>query len=177
MYVLVVYESMFGNTAAVARAVADGLAGLAAEDGPTGQVRVRVAEVSTRPDASDADAVVVGAPTHAFSLSRPQTRADAVRQGADAPVEFGVREWLGTLQRPGLAVAAFDTRVATPFLAGSAARKAARVLRRTGCHLVAPAESFLVTGTKGRLRDGELDRARRWGAQLANRIAVAPSSA
>lgn len=163
MYVLVVYESMFGNTAAVARAVAQGMAE---------HVQVGVAEVSMRPDTTDADAVVVGAPTHAFGLSRPATRADAARQGAHAPTEVGVREWLATLRRPGLAVAAFDTRIANPFLPGSAAKTAAKALRRAECHLVAPAESFLVTGTKGPLRDGELDRARRWGAELGTRIAA-----
>lgn len=172
MYVLVVYESMFGNTAAVARAVADGLAG----GGPTGgdpagqQVRVRVAEVNTRPEATAADAVVVGAPTHAFGMSRPATRADAARQGAQAPVELGLREWLATLRRPGLTVAAFDTRIANPLVPGSAAKKAARSLRRAGCRLLTPAESFLVTGTKGPLRDGELERARTWGADLATRM-------
>lgn len=161
MYVLVVYESMFGNTAAIARAVARGIAE---------HVQVGVAEVNMRPDVTEVDALVVGGPTHAFGLSRPATRADAVRQGAHAPTEVGLREWLATLRRPGLAVAAFDTRVATAFPTGSAAKRAAKALRRAECRLLAPAESFLVTGTKGPLRDGELDRARRWGAELATRI-------
>ena len=40
--------------------------------------------------------LVVGAPTHAFSMSRPSTRLDAVRQGADAQrAAWGMREWLG----------------------------------------------------------------------------------
>ena len=167
MRVLVVYESMFGNTAAVARAVAEGMAG---------RVQVRTAEAGTLPGVSDVDAVVVGAPTHAFGLSRPSTRADAVRQGAGASADLGVREWLATLDRPGLAAAAFDTRVVTPYLLGAAADKAARALRRAGCRLLAPAEGFLVTGTPGPLRDGELDRARRWGADLAA-LLVAPQRA
>ncbi|MEV2240414.1 flavodoxin domain-containing protein [Micromonospora sp. NPDC049891] len=160
MYVLVVYESMFGNTEAVARAIGEGLAE---------HVQVRVAQVSQWPDATGADAVVVGAPTHAFGLSRPATRADAVRQGAAASPEVGVREWLATLARPGLA-AAFDTRIANPLLPGSAAKKVVRTLARAGWRLVVPAESFFVGGTKGPLRNGEFDRARRWGAELAARI-------
>lgn len=161
MRVLVVYESMFGNSAAVARTVADSMAE---------QAQVRVAEVGTRPDVSDVDAMVVGAPTHTFGLSRPATRAEAARQGSEAPVDFGVREWLIALHRPGLPVATFDTRVSVPFMPGSAARKAAAMLRSAGCRLVLPPEGFLVAGTKGPLRDGELDRARRWGALLVTRF-------
>ena len=73
---LLVYESMFGSTQAVAAAVADGLR---AEGVETELVDVRHA-----PAAREAafDLLVVGAPTHAFSLSRPSTRQDAVRQGA-----------------------------------------------------------------------------------------------
>jgi hypothetical protein len=45
-----------------------------------------------------------------------------------------------------------------------------KTLARAGWRLVVPAESFFVGGTKGPLRDGELDRARRWEAELATRI-------
>lgn len=40
----------------------------------------------------------------------------------------------------------------------------------------AKAEGFIVTGSEGPLRDGELDRARNWGAALA-RQAAAPAGA
>jgi len=69
MKALVMYESMFGNTETVARAVADGMAGL---------FEVTVADVRTMPRASGMDVIVVGAPTHAFGLSRPSTRRNAV---------------------------------------------------------------------------------------------------
>ena len=92
MRALLVYESMFGSTSEVARAVAAGLA----DEG----VEVEVDEVRSAPAGADAefDLLVVGAPTHAFSLSRPATRKDAVRQGADADVaETGLREWIAAL--------------------------------------------------------------------------------
>ena len=78
------------------------------------------------------DVVVIGAPTHAFSLSRPSTRADAVRQGADpGRGVIGLREWLEevrSLQRgDGPLVAIFDSKVAKARRwPGSAARSAAR---------------------------------------------------
>jgi hypothetical protein len=52
MKALVVYESMFGNTASIARAVADGLAA---------HFEVTLADVSTTPSASGMDLIVAGA--------------------------------------------------------------------------------------------------------------------
>src|SRR4051812_12631729 len=87
MKALIVYESMFGNTKEIARGVADGL----------GEVfEVSFAEVTSDPPVVDVDLLVVGAPTHAFGLSRPRTRQDASRQGLVSPavVKFGLREYL-----------------------------------------------------------------------------------
>ena len=90
MRALVVYESMFGNTEAVARAVADGLAEMHDVD---------LREVSQAPIAVIArvDLIVVGGPTHAFSLSRPATRGrfsvldrqPARARHSDSPMVFG----------------------------------------------------------------------------------------
>ncbi|WP_244928645.1 hypothetical protein [Nocardioides sp. W7] len=51
-------------------------------------------------------------------------------------------------------------------LPGSAAAKAARILRRHGYLLLADAMSFYVADTDGPLDDGELERAEAWGARL-----------
>ena len=67
---------MFGNTEKVAAAVARGLQ---LEGVDTGLVEVHAAPASLSPDL---DLLVVGGPTHGFSMSRASTRADAVRQGA-----------------------------------------------------------------------------------------------
>ena len=121
MKALVVYESMFGNTELVARAVAEGL---------SGRMEVETTNVTAGPAVSGADLLIVGAPTHAFGLSRPQTRGTAAQQGGSAAaVEVGVRDWLSRTGRlDGVLVASFDTRVARPRMPGSAARKAIRVL-------------------------------------------------
>ena len=163
MKALVIYESMFGNTEAVARAVAEGL---------SGRFDVTVADVRAGPPAQGNDLIVVGGPTHAFGMSRPASRRDAVRQGAAGDATTGIREWLSTVAHlSGVPAAAFDTRVDKP-LVGSAGRKAHRALRRLGCRMVAPAESFFVTGTPGPLADGEQQRARRWGQSLAAAVGV-----
>jgi hypothetical protein len=43
-------------------------------------------------------------------------------------------------------------------------------LKRAGYSPVAKSERFIVEGTYGPLRDGELERARRWGAELAQSL-------
>ena len=172
--VVVVYESMFGNTAAVASTIAAELAAAGAA--------VEVAEVSAAPPAHEleADLVVLGAPTHAFSLSRPGTREDAVRQGAPAQrAATGIREWLADARlnpppRP-LPVAAFDTRVSrVRRLPGSAARKIRHLAGPAGLDPVLGVESFYVNDVSGPLDGGELDRAREWVHALTTQVTTGP---
>src|SRR5919108_5750027 len=90
----VIFESMFGNTQAVAEAVAEGL---------SSRFAVGLLEVSRAPTMSDdVSLLIVGAPTHAFGLSRSRTREDAANQAAGSLVSAGIglREWLRTLPRP-----------------------------------------------------------------------------
>ena len=163
MKVLVVYESMFGNTAAVATAVAHGLAG--------GGREVELCDVAQAPSPKGFDLVVAGAPTHAFSLSRPSTRSDAIKQGAGhGSADVGLREWLAGLSAaaPHQRFATFDTRVgAVRRLPGSAAAKALRIGHRLGYTTIGR-QSFLVSGTPGPLLNGELERAQVWGSRLVS---------
>lgn len=164
---LLVFESMFGNTATIAQAIADGLvAGL----------DVDVVEVGDAPTviADDVSLLVLGGPTHAFGMSRPSTRRSAAQQAEHGVVSrgIGLREWLAAVDvrpaRPSAAV--FDTMLAGPRWIRwmpSAGRGAHRGLRRLGLHMAAPPETFYVTDTTGPLVDGEEERARQWGRRLA----------
>lgn len=168
MRAVIVFESMFGNTEAFAREIADGLA---AEDTEVGVCDVRHVQP---PDLQGCDLVVLGAPTHAFSLSRTATREDAVRQGAPSAVaSLGLREWLPQLaetfadsgHRP--AVALFDTRVEkVRHLPGSAARRAARAVRGMGFRVLDRPTSFYVGGVAGPPSADEPARARAWAQRL-----------
>jgi Flavodoxin domain len=164
MRALVVYESMFGNTRTIAEAIAEGLAA-------GGGGEVEAVEVGDAPsDIDGIDLVVVGGPTHAFSMSRAGTRESALKE-TDQPLVSsgaGIREWLDRLGRTGAGGcgATFDTKVAKPRLPGSAAAAAEKRLRRLGLRIVTPAETFLVDGMTGPLIEGEPERARRWGMQL-----------
>jgi flavorubredoxin len=163
MKALVLYESLFGNTEAVAKAIADGLA-------PFGEVAIAQVGEAPRALAAEADLVVVGGPTHGHGMSKPASR----RQPNATVFATGVWEWLEGLPKAPGRVAAFDTRFDKPrWLTGSAAVHIARRLRRTGYQVVVPPESFFVEHTGGPLCEGEADRARRWGAQLGQRVAAA----
>ncbi len=163
MSTLVVYESMWGNTRTVAEAVADGL-GDAVRAVPVADAPV--------PVPGDVDLLVVGGPTHAFSLTRPSTRRDAVAKGApDGPTERGVREWLAQLNpSEHREVATFDTRVGSVrHLPGSAAKAAGKEVRRRHLGRLIATRSFYVDDMAGPLLPGEVERARQWGEELAAR--------
>lgn len=160
MTTLVVHESMFGNTRAVAQAIA------AALPGPV--VTTDVVD-APNPLPAHIDLLIVGGPTHAFSMSRSSTRHDAVAQGAAPEDESrGIRDWLGALPpSPQMAVATFDTRVAkVRRLPGSAARSASRVVEKRRLGHVIAMESFYVDGVDGPLLAGEVERAGHWARTL-----------
>ncbi len=85
MHAIVVFESIWGNTEQLAREVAAGIGG----------ERTEVVDVASAPAAldSDVDLVVVGGPTHAFSMSTASTREAAKQQGAERIPTRGIREW------------------------------------------------------------------------------------
>ncbi len=166
MRVLVVYESMFGNTAKVGEAIASSLRsrGLDVRSGPTSAIQPAAA--------AEADLLVVGGPTHAHGMSSKGSRRAAVedrKNRYEAPtVSPGLREWIPSLPSgAGRQAAAFDTRLdKARWLTGSAARGIAKRLGQLGYGLIAPPQSFLVT-TDNELVAGQVEEAERWGAALA----------
>jgi RNase H-fold protein (predicted Holliday junction resolvase) len=170
MEVLIVYESMYGNTHAIADAVAEG----ARQSG----ANVEVGAVTAASPTDEVDLLVVGGPTHMQGLTSQLSRrlaADAAKEDEhpldpSATAEPGLRTWLRTLgDRDGGQAAAFDTRAdKAAALTGSAARGIARRLRHHGYEVIAR-ESFLVDDAEGPLADGELERARAWGSALVAR--------
>lgn len=170
MRVLVVYESMYGNTRTIAEAIGSGLGADVAV--------VPVREASPERVAI-ADLVVVGGPTHVRGMSRPATRK-AARDAAGKPAStltlepgadgLGLREWFASLGTVSCHAAAFDTRIdVRAIFGGRAAPRIARLLRQHGAQLVAPPRSFLVD-KQNQLLDGEHVRARAWGEDLARAL-------
>jgi Flavodoxin len=166
MKTVVVYESMFGNTKAIAEAIAEGLGG-------AGQVVLGSVDDLAPDPVGDARLLVAGGPTHGHGMARPNAHQAMARDASYArygPVlagEESLRGWLERLPAGRAAAAAFDTRLAKPrWLTGSAATKIAQRLRRKGYSIVGT-ESFFVQGGGGPLAEGERDRAIEWGRALA----------
>lgn len=159
MDAVVVYESFWGNTAEVAHAIAEGI-------GPE-------AKVLTTDDATDvvlatANLIVVGAPLIAFSLARDGQR-DQIASDPKAPRKADVshrsmRDWLDHLPKGDAYMATFETGFKRS--PGSAARKIAKELEAAGYKELVKHERFIVSGSYGPVAEGELDRARGWGAGL-----------
>jgi flavodoxin len=166
MNVHVVYESIYGNTHAIADAIAEGARAGGAN------VSVRPAGSAGRP--TEADLLVVGGPTHMHGLTSSMSRKQAIQAGEEdehpidpsANPQYGLRSWLKSVAGGGVRAAAFDTRGdANAALTGSAARGIARRLRHHGYEIV-DRQSFLVDDAEGPLAEGEIDRAREWGKRL-----------
>jgi flavodoxin I len=155
MKAVVIYDSFFGNTEKVAKAIGGAL-------GSPNEVSVsRISETNLN-QLQDLELLIIGSPTRAFS-STPAIKA-FVKKISGKSLE-GVR------------VSAFDTRMKidekTPgilrFFAGIfgyAAKPILDGLVKKGGNQVMPAEGFFVVGSEGPLADGELDRAAQWAKSI-----------
>ena len=152
----VVYDSEFGNTEIVARAIGEVL-------GSEGEVEVRrVGDVQPE-EFMGLDVLVVGSPTQQFN---PTKATSTFLKGIPKNGLSGTR------------VAAFDTRLTveeiekTAILAifvrifGYAAKPIGDALKKKGGELAIPPEGFLVQGMKGPLVEGELERAEAWAREI-----------
>ncbi|MGQ9585176.1 MAG: flavodoxin family protein [Anaerolineae bacterium] len=155
MKTLVIYDSFYGNTEQIAQAIGRGL-------GPPEEVEVRRVGDVQPAHLTGLNWLVVGSPTRGF---RPSPAVTNFLKGLPAD---GLRK---------VKVAAFDTRVDvrqvnSPILTfmvrlfGYAAKPIADRLTKKGGQLALPPEGFIVEGTEGPLREGELERATDWARQL-----------
>lgn len=155
MKALVIYDSFYGNTEQIARAIGDAL-------GSSAEVEVlKVGEVKPE-QLAGLDLLIVGSPTRAF---RP------------TPAITNLLKGIPTNGLGGVKVAAFDTGIAIAdmkpailrFMAGLfgyAAKPIANRLQKKGGKLTVPPEGFLVMGAEGPLKEGELERAADWATKV-----------
>jgi hypothetical protein len=164
MRALIVVESMFGNSRQVADAVAAGMREVGAEVDV-----VDVTQASARVP-EDVELLVVGGPTHAFSMTRRSTRHDAIEKShapaAEGKEERGIREWIEAVEGSPVRTVTYDTRVKKAFIPGSAAKSAAKSLRGHGFGHAGQGETFWVEDVAGPLKPGEVQRAHGWGRSL-----------
>jgi flavodoxin I len=142
MKALIVYDSVYGNTEKIARAIAEAI-------NPPDEVKVLQASEANPSELASIGLLILGSPTHG---GRP-TQA--------------VQEFLNKVTQPsleGINVAAFDTRIQTKLVGvfGYAAGRIANNLKKKGGTLIASPEGFFVKGGQGPLKEGELERAAGW---------------
>jgi flavodoxin len=156
MKVLLIYDSVYGNTERIAHAIGNFL-------GVRNEIRVlRVKDVKPT-DLTNLNLLIVGSPTQQFRATP------------------AIKKFIGGIRKGelnGVQVAAFDTRLAMedmpsrilpPFVRifGYAAKPIADGLVSKGGKLAIPPEGFLVKGMEGPLKEGELERAAQWAQQVA----------
>lgn len=153
MSILIVYDSIYGNTAQVAHAMAEAVPGARAV--PVGD--------AAGLDLSGVALLVAGSPTRGF---RPTPGMQEFIDG------------LGDDMLAGRRAAAFDTRLdletvhPAPLrwvmdVGGYAATTIERMLADKGCVMTGKPAGFLVGSPEGPLRAGEIERARDWLRALA----------
>jgi len=157
MKILIVFDSLYGNTEIIAQVIKHTLE-------EKGEVQIGRAGAVGLDQLAGVQILIVGSPTQQF---RPTV---------------GMRSFWSNIPRnalKGVKVAAFDTRLTQaeidknpplPFFVriyGYAAGRIAKQLQKKGGELVVPVEGFLVEGMKGPLVKGEVERAEVWARNLS----------
>jgi flavorubredoxin len=143
---IVVYDSVYGNTEKVARAIAQGLensGGIKAE-----VVRAENADIA---GISEYDIIIVGAPTHAW---KPSEKVRNFLDRIDPSILHGKKGF------------AFDTKYKSR-LAGSAAKKIQSTLSKLGIEIVTESVSAIVKASEGPLEEGTEDKFMKIGLDIS----------
>jgi flavodoxin I len=144
MKTLIVYDSQFGNTEQIAKAIGAAVGG---------DVRMLRAGGANPSDFKGIELLILGSPTQGGS-STP-----AMREFLTKIPDNGLK---------GVKFAVFDTRMTNKLVGifGYAAKRMADSLKDKGGSLVSSPEGFFVKASKGPLKDGELERAATWAKDL-----------
>ena len=154
MKAVVVYDSMYGNTEKIAKAIGGAI---------SGEVKVLRPGEASSSDLKAIDFLIVGSPTQGFRATKPvQTFIESLSAGS----------------LKGINVAAFDTRMPSEDvgkglrfimkMGGYAAPRIAEALKKKGGDLIAQPEGFFVKDKEGPLKEGELDRAASWAKGISS---------
>jgi flavodoxin len=144
MKALIVYDSVYGNTEKIAKAIGGAIAG---------EVKVLYISEVNPAELKPFGLLIVGSPTQG---GRP---TPAIQDFLTNIPESAIK---------GIYVAAFDTRFSTRLVGifGYAAGKIAESLKTKGGILIVSPEGFFVKGKEGPLKDGEEERAAEWAKRI-----------
>jgi flavorubredoxin len=153
MRVLMVYDTV--SNAKVTGKVADAVAGAMAEAGVP--VEAHFVEDASKVSVKDYDCLVVGAPTMAWRPSKRMKDFLASLKGTDFS---------------GKVATTFDTQMRSS-ISGNATKHMEKGLTELGFRIVSPAlVAYVESENKAyRLKDGEIEKAKAWGKELAKALA------
>jgi len=142
---IVIYDSKFGNTEKIARALSEGMKkeGLDVDC-------LRIDNVDPN-KLAEYEMLAIGAPTQVLDISKP------------------MKEFLRKLEKLDLRnkkAFAFDTRLKSRF-AGSAAKGIENKLKKLHMTIIKPYASAIVKGTEGPLEEGAEERFTQIGSEIA----------
>ena len=156
MKTLLLFDSYFGNTEKIARAVAKAFEG-------DNEFEIKRNNEANAEELANYKLLIIGSPTRGF-----QPTEDVSKLIKAVPA--------GELRN--IKIAAFDTRVLLETIKSKFFRKVVdvggyaaktidkRLVQKGAISIIAP-EGFYVMDTEGPLKDGELERAENWGRQIA----------
>ena len=148
MKVLVVYDSVYGNTEQIARAIGGAIAN---------DVKILHARETEPSELQGIDLLIAGAPTQG---GRPtQAMQDFMKKVSEPDIKD-------------INMSTFDTRISAKWVGifGDAAGRIAKNLKKKGGVLLLEPQPFFVEGTKGPLKEGELERAATWAQEVIDNL-------
>jgi len=143
MKTLVIYDTNYGNTKKIAKAIASKLG--------KNTKTVSVVDLKKK-DIKGVDVLVMGCPVIACSPTEKMSQFLA---------SFKDNELKG------IKAASFDTRMKLFFFT-NAAKKISKELARAGAVIIAKPQDFYVQKAEGPLRDGEMEKAVVWAIDIKN---------
>jgi len=156
--IIIVYDSVFGNTEKIASAVAEAMRS-------AGEVKVVRVDEAVAEQVKTVDLLIAGSPTNGF-MPTP-----AMQKFLNGLIDNECK---------GVKAAAFDTRVGGKDVGlgvrmlvrvgGFAAPRMAAILRKKGFSMVVSPEGFLVKGKNNTwsIVEGEIERAAEWAKSVLN---------
>lgn len=144
MKVLIVYDSLYGNTEKIAKAIGSVI---------TGEVKVLPVSEANPAEIKSLDFFIVGSPTQGGRAT------EAMQTFLNKIPETYLKD---------TKVAVFDTRMTTKLVKifGYAADRIGNSLKSKDGNLVVSPEGFFVKGSKGPLKEGESERAKAWAKSI-----------
>jgi len=144
MKTLIIYDSLYGNTEKVAQAIKGAL---------TGEVIMQRMTEANLAELQPGDLLIIGSPTQGGTSTKV------------------TQEFLKNITGDNLKnirVGVFDTRLTQKMVGifGYAAGKIGDILKKKGVSLVGNPVGFYVKGSKGPLKEGELERVTDWVKNL-----------